>query len=51
MPRADEGLRNRFEWGKAHNMKFLTKKCKVLRISNKHSKLEPDPRVLFGDRF
>ena len=42
-------LKTVFEWGKKHNMRFSKKKCKVLRISNKHkSKLEKYPIVFFG---
>ena len=42
-------LKTVFDWGRRHNMSFSRKKCKVLRISNKHtSKLEEYPIVLFG---
>ena len=44
-----EDLRTVFEWGVKHNMKFSKKKCKILRITNKHkAKLEKYPIVLFG---
>jgi len=42
-------LKTVFEWGRRHNMQFSRKKCKVLRISNKHtSKLDEYPIVYFG---
>ena len=42
-------LKTVFEWGVKHNMRFSRKKCKILRISNKHTaKLEKYPIVLFG---
>ena len=42
-------LKTVHEWGVQHNMKFSRKKCKVLRITNKHAaKLDKYPIVLFG---
>ena len=44
-----EDLKTVSEWGKKHNMRFSKKKCKILRISNKHkAKLDKYPIVLFG---
>ena len=42
-------LRTVFEWGASHNMRFSRKKCKILRITNKHkAKLDKYPIVKFG---